>query len=96
MVEALWNHSVTSDGGPVRTLTIKGVPDELYERLKQTAAANRRSINSEAIVCLERSLHRPPKDPEAILARVRALRERLNVPPLTDEFLEKAKSWGRP
>ena len=80
----------------MRTLTIKGMPDELYERLRQSAAQNRRSINSEAIVCLERSLRGRPKDPEAVLARVRALRERVNVPPLTDEFLQKAKSWGRP
>ena len=40
------------------SLTLKGLPEDLYERLKQAAVENRRSINREAIVCLERSLGR--------------------------------------
>ena len=35
------------------TLTIKGLPDALYRRLKKHAAEERRSINSQVIVCLE-------------------------------------------
>ncbi len=35
------------------TITVKKFPDELYDRLKQSAGANRRSINSEVIVCIE-------------------------------------------
>lgn len=35
------------------TLTLKNIPDEVYERLKLSAAVHRRSLNSEAIVCLE-------------------------------------------
>jgi len=38
------------------TLTLKNIPDELYERLKSAAELNRRSLNSEAIVCLESGL----------------------------------------
>lgn len=34
------------------TLTLKNVPDELYERLKAQAAAHRRSLNQEAIEIL--------------------------------------------
>jgi hypothetical protein len=33
------------------TITLKNIPDEVYERLKASAEANRRSLNSEAIVC---------------------------------------------
>jgi plasmid stability protein len=40
------------------TITIKHVPDDLYESLKQRAAQNRRSINSEIIACSERAVHR--------------------------------------
>jgi len=29
------------------TVTVKGIPDQLYKRLKKRAAENRRSINSE-------------------------------------------------
>ena len=35
------------------TLTLKNIPDAVYERLKASAAVNRRSLNREAIVCLE-------------------------------------------
>jgi len=35
------------------TITVKNIPDELYERLKEVASANRRSINSEIIISIE-------------------------------------------
>lgn len=35
------------------TMTIKNIPKVLYKRLKQRAAENRRSLNSEVIVSLE-------------------------------------------
>ena len=35
------------------TLTLKNIPDFVYDRLKLSAEAHRRSMNSEAIVCLE-------------------------------------------
>lgn len=38
------------------TLTLKNIPDEVYQQLKAAASTNRRSLNSEAIVRLEASL----------------------------------------
>ena len=35
------------------TLTLKNIPDAVYERLKSSAELHRRSLNSEVIVCLE-------------------------------------------
>lgn len=78
------------------TITIKGVPDDLYERLKESAAAHRRSINSEVIVCLERAFASRPISPAAVLDRIDALRERVALPPLTEEALRAAKAAGRP
>ena len=78
------------------TLTIKGLPDELYRRLKKHAAEERRSINSQVIVCLERDLAVRRVDPRVILKRARALRQKLDLPPLSEEFLRQAKSQGRP
>lgn len=78
------------------TLTIKNVPPDLHERLKQSALENRRSINSEAIVCLERALSVRRIDPEVVLARIKALQEQAPLPWLTDEFLRRAKEEGRP
>jgi plasmid stability protein len=78
------------------SLTIKGVPDPLYRRLKQRAAAHRRSLNSEILVCLEQAVAAERVDPAAVLARADALRERLRVPRLTDARLRAAKAAGRP
>jgi hypothetical protein len=52
-------------------------------------------MNSEAIVCLERTLMSTPVDPEEFLARVRALRERTPELFVTEEDLRKAKNEGR-
>lgn len=38
------------------SLTIKGIPDELFARLRARADQHRRSMNSEIIVLLEESL----------------------------------------
>jgi plasmid stability protein len=77
-------------------ITLKNVPDSLYERLKAVAAESRRSLNSEIILRLERSVGAAPVEPEAVLSRVRAVRERLQVPYLTDAELDAAKEEGRP
>ncbi|MSP91869.1 MAG: hypothetical protein EXR79_08745 [Myxococcales bacterium] len=39
-----------------RTTTIKQIPDPLYQRLKASAKRNRRSLNQEMIVCIDRGL----------------------------------------
>jgi plasmid stability protein len=78
-------------------LTIKGVPDEAYRRLKVSAVRHRRSLNSEVITCLERSLAFPDREPKETVAPLRRFHRRLRgVPPLTDAFLRRAKSTGRP
>ncbi len=77
------------------TLTIKGMPDPLYLRLKERAAEHRRSLNSEILVALEQVVAATPPDPHALLARVDALRSKLRVSPLTDARLRAAKAQGR-
>lgn len=78
------------------TLTIKGIPDALYKKLKARAARERRSINSEVIVCLERELLANRPIAADTLARIDKLREALELPPLTDKLLRDAKDTGRP
>jgi plasmid stability protein len=78
------------------SITVNGIPSDLYERIKQSAAENRRSISQEIIVCLERALLARRVDPATFLARADALREQSNLPPLTDDVLRRAKSEGRP
>jgi plasmid stability protein len=77
------------------TLTIKGLPDVLYRRLKQQAEAHRRSLNGEIIVCLERALGARQVEPRAWLAEAQRLRDRIQVRPLTDRQLRVARIKGR-
>ncbi|MEP6834462.1 MAG: Arc family DNA-binding protein [Gemmatimonas sp.] len=77
------------------TITLKGLPDALHERLKQQAAANRRSLNSEVIVCLERAVATHGMDPASILARIDAMHTSLTMQPTTDAAITLAKNSGR-
>lgn len=77
-------------------ITIKGIPEPLYRRLKVSAESNRRSLNSQAIVCIERGLADERPEPAALVAELRRWHRRLRRQPgLTDAFLRKAKSAGR-
>jgi plasmid stability protein len=78
-------------------LTIKGVPEDTYRRLKLNATRHRRSLNSEVITCLERSVAFPERAPEDTIAALRRFHRTLRgAPPLTDAFLRQAKRAGRP
>lgn len=76
-------------------VTIKNIPPKLYKKLKARAAAHHRSVNSEVINCLDEVLN--PQRVEKMLAKIKDLHSRVSdAPPLTDEFLRKAKEEGRP
>ena len=82
-------------GTIIPTLTIKGLPDPLYRRLKQQAEAHRRSLNGEIIVCLERAVGAARPDPGAWMNQARAFRERVQMKPLTERELRRARRAGR-
>ena len=78
------------------TLTLKNIPDEVYERLRAAAQMHRRSLNSEAIVCLETVLA-----PISILAgeriaRARKLRAELDDTQFRAGEIDALKRQGRP
>jgi plasmid stability protein len=60
------------------TLTLKGIPDAVYKRLKASAETNRRSLNNEAIVCLEAALLPAKAGPSARIGRARVIRAALS------------------
>lgn len=78
------------------TLTVKNIPEELHEELKQQAQRNRRSLNSEIIVCLGKALRSHRIDPTEILARLDSVRLATGHTPLTDEMVRQAREEGRP
>lgn len=78
------------------TLTLKNIPDTLYERLKASAELHRRSLNSEAIVCLESVLTPARLGPAERLARARALRAPLGKASFPADDIDHLKRQGRP
>ena len=77
------------------SLTLKSIPDVVYERLKASAEAHRRSMNSEAIVCLESVLLPGRMPPSERLARAQALRASLPQDKLRAKDIDKLKGEGR-
>lgn len=77
------------------TLTLKNIPDTVYRHLKASAEVNRRSLNSEAIVCLEAALPPPTVTPGERLARARELRAGLTPKKFRARDIETFKRQGR-
>jgi plasmid stability protein len=81
----------------MRAITVKNIPDNLYQRLKQSAAENRRSLNSEILVCIERTVQsRKHEDIQDILARARKIRQKRKGHVFTDRKFNEMKTAGRP
>ena len=78
------------------TLTLKNIPDDLYDRLKSSAASHRRSLNCEAIVCLESILIPMRTDPAERLASARELRAALSSERFPTEEIDAMKREWRP
>ena len=77
------------------TITLKNLPDDLRLRLKERAAKNRRSLNSEVIACLEKMVGPEPKDSDQVLKQARAIRKKVGGH-LTEKQLTRYKRMGRP
>ena len=78
------------------TITVKNIPDDLYGRLKAVAETNRRSINSEIIVCIENAVAYRRIDPEEVIKDARRLRQLTAQNLITDNEFNQAKAAGRP
>jgi len=77
------------------TLTLKNIPDYVYDQLKLSAGMHRRSLNSEAIVCLEAALVPTRVAPTERLARARALRAMLSPTDFLPDEIDTLKREGR-
>jgi len=78
------------------TLTLKNIPDAVYDRLKLSAEMHRRSLNSEAIVCLESVLLPTKMMPSERIARARELRATLPACKFRARDIDAAKREDRP
>jgi antitoxin FitA len=86
-----WNQEVG-----VVTITVKNIPEEIYEKIKLRAKANRRSVNSEIISIFEQAVpNRTPMDVKEILERVRKVRELTAHYKITADEIDRWKKEGR-
>jgi antitoxin FitA len=76
-------------------LTLKGLPDEVYERLKDSASHNHRSLNSEIIARLEAQVLPRRATAQEHLAAIRATRSRLTKAAFDHSDIDRFKREGR-
>lgn len=77
------------------TITLKGIPDEVYAQLKALAVVHHRSLNSEAIACLETVLLPRKTTASEHAARAREMRQSLPGGTFKHEEIDKSKREGR-
>ena len=78
------------------TITVKNIPEDIYERIKLQAKANRRSVNSEIISIFEQAVpNRTPRDVKEILERARKVRELTAHYTITADEINRWKKEGR-
>lgn len=76
-------------------ITIKKIPDDLYRRLVETARTHHRSLAKEIVLALERHVRIPAQDKQALLERIRTVRERYQSS-ISDADIKGWKDAGRP
>ena len=76
-------------------LTIKNLPLEVHRSLKERAARNRRSLNSEIIEILAKTLPPPAVDPKKFLAELEAMHRKYPNLRMTPEEIRAARLEGR-
>ena len=72
------------------SITLKNIPDPIYQRIKLAAKRHHRSMNNEIIACLEQALAPQPVDIETRLDRARRLRTQFSGPDLKVEDITSA------
>lgn len=86
-LQPFWNY--------MATLTIKNIPQQVYQELKQLAVEHRRSLNSEVIITLEQAVQGRTSEPASLLETARQLRLKSKKHFLTNKELNVIKDKGR-
>lgn len=77
------------------SITVKNIPEDLYDKVRQQAKAHHRSINSEIIACLEQTVTSQQVSTNDILQEARRMRKKAKGS-LSSEEIESAINEGRP
>ena len=80
------------------SITLLNIPDALYSELVQRASRHGRTVEDEAINCLDAAVHRRPRRESVneVLAELDRFRGSLGSLRVTEEDLQRAKREGRP
>lgn len=70
-------------------LTLKGIPEDVMDRLRALAETERRSLNQQAILLLERAV---AEQPDSFGTAYRRFREQHGPSPLADSDLDDLRS----
>ncbi len=76
-------------------ITVKNIPEDLYEKLTDCAKINRRSINQEIIVCIEKIVQYATITPEQVLEKARRLRKKNAAHQLKNDQLNRLRESKR-
>ncbi len=76
-------------------ITIKDLPEEVSNILREQAKINHRSLNGEIKQILETHVKLKSRDKSEILSRIDMLRETTPKLNISDEELTNWKNWGR-
>jgi plasmid stability protein len=77
------------------SITIKNIPQQLYEKLKLAAAMNHRSLNNEMIHCLETVLMPKRLSVAAKLSRAKRIRNQIRAEVFDPNEIKNAIEEGR-
>ena len=76
-------------------ITLKNIPDTLYQRLVDVARHHHRSLTKEILFALEQHVQQPPNNKTELLQRIREVRDRY-PPNISDTDVDNWKGGGRP
>ncbi|MCD6584697.1 MAG: Arc family DNA-binding protein [Desulfobacteraceae bacterium] len=78
----------------MQTITVKNIPSDIHQSLKNIAKLNHRSLNNEIIYCLEKYTKISKVDPAVLINKARQVRFGISHK-FTDEEIQDAKNEGR-
>lgn len=77
------------------SLTIRDIPEDILEILRERARRNHRSLNGELLAVLETHALAPVTDPRKVIEEVREIQQRYNVPAVEHAEIDELKRRGR-
>ena len=77
------------------SLTIRDIPDDVLETLRERARRNHRSLNGEILALFEQQARTPVTDPESLIASVREIQDRYEIGPVDHAEVDAIKREGR-